>query len=692
MENLIRIGVLVMFISLLSEGCRQADDTAAIAGDNGDFEFQAEQFADIRILRYQVPGFDELTAGQQELVYYLYEAGLSGRDIIWDQNYRYNLRIRKALENIYKTSDVEKSGPEWEKFQTYLKRVWFSNGIHHHYSKVKILPGFSEEYFRGLAEKSDKNGFGIRDGESLQQYIDFLVPLIFDPEVDGKKVVLDSEVDQIAASATNYYSPNLTQPEVEEFYKKKIDQDDPRPVSYGLNSKLVKEDGKIYEKVWKVGGMYSDAIERIVYWLEKAIAVAENEKQKAALEKLVEYYRSGDLRVFDEYNILWVQDTDAAIDLTNGFIEVYEDPLGYRGSYESLVSFRDNEASKRMSALSDNAQWFEDHAPFSDSFKKPSVTGVSGKVINVAGEAGDASPSTPIGINLPNANWIRKEHGSKSVNLGNIVNAYNEASKTGGVLEEFAASEEEVTRSKEFGALGDNLHTDLHEVIGHGSGQLAPGIATPKETLKGYANTLEEARADLIALYFMMDSKLVEIGVMPSLETGKASYDDYIRNGLLVQMARIEPGQNLEEAHMRNRQLIAKWAYEKGLQDKVIEKVEKEGKTYFVINDYQKLRGLFGELLSEVQRIKSEGDYEAGKALVEGYGVELDPEVHLEVRERYARLNRAPYAGFINPLITVDNEESAVGKLTGVKVEYPADFTEQMLYYSEHYSFLPLDN
>ena len=690
MKNLIRIGVSMMLISLFFGGCRQSDDSAASAGENGDFEYQTEQFADIRILRYKVPGFDELTGKQQELVYYLYEAGLSGRDIIWDQNYRYNLRIREALENIYSTTSADRSGPEWEKFQTYIKRVWFSNGIHHHYSKVKIPPGFSEGYFRSMAEKSDAGGFAVREEETPEEYIDFLVPLIFDPEVDGKKVVLDSDVDQIAGSATNYYCQSLTQSEVETFYKKKIDPGDPHPVSYGLNSKLVKEDGKIFEKVWKVGGMYSSAIERIVYWLNKAVEVAENESQKAALEKLVEYYETGDLRVFDEYNVLWVQDTDSVVDLTNGFIEVYEDPLGYRGSYESLVSFRDSEASRRMTALSDNAQWFEDNAPFSDSFKKSEVTGVSGKVINVAEEAGDASPSTPIGINLPNSNWIRKEHGSKSVNLGNIVSAYAEASKTGGVLEEFAYSEEEIARSKEFGPLGDNLHTDLHEIIGHGSGQLAPGVATPRETLKGYANTLEESRADLIALYYMMDLKLVETGAMPSLETGKASYDDYIRNGLLVQMARIEPGENLEQAHMRNRQLIAKWAYEKGRQDEVINQVKKDGKTFFVINDYEKLRGLFGELLSEVQRIKSEGDYQAGKDLVEGYGVELDPELHMEVRERYAKLNRASYSGFINPLLTADKNPE--GGATGVKVGYPDDFAEQMLYYSENYSFLPLDN
>ena len=516
------------------------------------------------------------------------------------------------------------------------------------------------------------------------------MPLIFDPGIDGKKVVLDSGVDQIAASATNYYAPDLTQEEVESFYARMIDPDDPRPISYGLNSKLVKEDGKVSEKVWKVDGMYSGAIEKIVEWLEKAVEVAENDRQKAALQKLIEYYRSGDLKDFDEYNILWVQDIDSTVDLTNGFIEVYEDPLGYRGSYESLVSFKDFEASKRIAALSDNAQWFEDNAPFDDSYKKAEVTGVSGKVINVAGEAGDASPSTPIGINLPNANWIRKEHGSKSVNLGNIVSAYGEAAKSGGVLEEFAYSEEEIARSKEFGTLGDNLHTDLHEVIGHGSGQLAPGTATPKETLKGYANTLEESRADLIALYYMMDPKLVELGVMPSLETGKASYDDYIRNGLLVQMARIEPGENLEEAHMRNRQLIAKWAYEKGEETKVIERIEKDGKTYFAVNDYQALRQLFGELLKEVQRIKSEGDFEAGKALVEEYGVELEPGLHLEVRERYARLNRAPYAGFINPLLKAQRGED--GGITGVVIEYPDDFAGQMTYYSDKYSFLPLDN
>ncbi len=690
MKDLIGIGVVVMLLSLLTGGCGQVEDTAGSLDDSGDFEYQAEQFADIRILRYRVPGFDELTAEQQELVYYLYEAGLSGRDIIWDQNYRHNLRIRKALENIYKTTSAEKTGPEWDMFQTYLKRVWFSNGIHHHYSKDKILPEFSEGYFRNLAEKSDENGFGAREGETLDEYLDFLAPLIFDPEADGKKVVLDSDVDQIAASATNYYGPDLTQAEVESFYARKIDPDDPRPISYGLNSKLVKENGEVREKVWKVGGMYSEAIEQIVFWLEKAAGVAENESQKAALEKLVEYYRTGDLRTFDEYSILWVQDTDSTVDLTNGFIEVYEDPLGYRGSYESLVSFRDYEASLRIAALSDNAQWFEDNAPFSDSFKKSEVTGISAKVITVAGEAGDASPSTPIGINLPNANWIREEHGSKSVNLGNIVDAYSEASKSSGVLEEFACSEEEIARSREFGTLAGNLHTDLHEVIGHGSGRLAPGVATPKETLKGYANTLEESRADLVALYFMMDPKLVEIGVMPSMEAGKASYDSYIRNGLLVQMARIEPGDNLEQAHMRNRQLISSWAYEKGLENQVIARVQREGKTLYRINDYQALRELFGELLQEVQRIKSEGDYEAGKALVEGYGVRLDPEIHMEVRERYARLKMAPYAGFINPLL--EAEQDPDGRVGGVTVRYPDDFAGQMLHYAEVYSFLPLDN
>lgn len=685
-----RTGAALMICTFFAAGCRQAGEGPGPEGGNGEFKYQTEQFADIRILRYRVPEFENLTPRQQELTYYLYEAGLSGRDIIWDQNYRYNLRIRKALENIYRTAVTERSGEEWDAFQTYIKRVWFSNGIHHHYSKVKIKPGFTQDYFRDLAMASDQQGFGTRDGESLEEYLDFLEPLIFDPELDGKKVVLDSDVDQIAASATNYYDPDLTQAEVEAFYREKIDPDDPRPVSYGLNSKLVKENGEIREKVWKEGGMYSTAIERIIYWLERAVDVAENEKQGAALEKLIEYYRSGDLRTFDEYSILWVQDTDSVVDLTNGFIEVYEDPLGYRGSYESLVYFRDDEATERIAALSKNAQWFEDNAPFSDEYKKSKVTGVSGKVITVAGEAGDASPSTPIGINLPNANWIRKEYGSKSVNLGNIVDAYAEASRSGGVLEEFAAGEEEIARSREFGTLADNLHTDLHEVIGHGSGQLAEGVATPKETLKGYASTLEESRADLIALYFMMDPKLVEIGVMPSLETGKAAYDDYIRNGLLVQMARIEPGENLEQAHMRNRQLISKWAYENGLEQQVITRLDKDGKTCYQINDYEALRALFGELLAEVQRIKSEGDYESGKALVEEYGVKLDPEIHMEVRERYARLNRAPYAGFINPVLIARTGSDR--KVTGVTIEYPDDFAGQMLFYSDRYSFLPLDN
>jgi len=690
LKMMVGTGVTLMIFVFFLAGCGQDGEVSSLEGGSGDFEYQTEQFADIRILRYRVPGFENLTPRQQELTYYLYEAGLSGRDIIWDQNYRYNLRIRKALENIYRTTVADRSGEEWDAFQTYIKRVWFSNGIHHHYSKVKIKPGFSEEYFRELAMAADQQGFGTRDGENLEEYLDFLVTLVFDPDKDGKKVVLDSGVDQIAASATNYYDPDLTQEEVEAFYREKIDPDDPRPISYGLNSKLVKENGEIREKVWKEGGMYSSAIERIVYWLQKAAGVAENEKQQAALEKLIEYYQTGNLRTFDEYNVLWVQDTDSVVDLTNGFIEVYEDPLGYRGSYESLVYFRNDEATKRIAALSENAQWFEDNAPFSDEYKKAEVTGVTGKVITVAGEAGDASPSTPIGINLPNANWIRKEHGSKSVNLGNIVNAYAEASKSGGVLEEFAASEEEIARSREFGTLADNLHTDLHEVIGHGSGQLAEGVATPKETLKGYASTLEESRADLIALYYMMDPKMVEIGVMPSLETGRAAYDDYIRNGLLVQMARIEPGDNLEQAHMRNRQLISTWVYERGLDEQVIARLEKDGKTYYQINDYEALRELFGELLAEVQRIKSEGDYESGKELVESYGVKLDPEIHQEVRDRYATLNRAPYAGFINPFLTA--EIGSDGKVNAVRIEYPDDFAGQMLFYADRYSFLPLDN
>jgi dipeptidyl-peptidase-3 len=649
------------------------------------FQYQTEQFADIRILRYQVPAFDELSLPQKKLVYFLYETGLSGRDIFWDQNYRHNLRVRATLENIVRTYDGDRTSDNWKKFMVYVKRVWFSNGIHHHYSTIKIEPGFPEEYFEELVKTSDQTTLPLRSGQKVDDLLSDLKPILFDPSVDSKRVDLDDGVDNVLDSATNFYTPNLTEKEVQEFYTKLATGAGPNPISFGLNSQLAKEGGRIFERVWKVGGMYSPAIEEIVAWLEKAAGVAE-EPQRSVIEKLIDYYRTGNLSAFDDYSIRWVEETASDVDFINGFIEVYGDPLGYKGTYESLVYFTDKKATERIDALSRNAQWFEDHSPIRPEDKKKEVRGISARVITVAGESGDSSPSTPIGVNLPNANWIRKEHGSKSVNLGNIVHAYDESSKTSGVLEEFASSQEEVDRARKYGSLADNLHTDLHEVIGHASGQIQPGVGTPKETLRNYASTLEEARADLVALYFLMDPKLVELGVMPSLEVGKAGYDDYIRNGLLVQLARIKKGENLEEAHMRNRQMIAEWTYEKGKADHVIEKIVRDGKTYFAIRDYEKLRLLFGELLREIQRVKSEGDYSAGRQLVEEYGVKVDPALHEQVLDRYAKLKIAPYAGFINPLLRPVTDDA--GEITDVVVDYPEDFTEQMLYYGQCYHFL----
>ena len=684
-KKLFSLILLTFFISSFS--CTQPERPLA---ESGDFQWQTEQFADLRTLRYQVPGFEELTLQQRELLYYLYEAALSGRDIIWDQNYRHNLRVRKTLENIVKTYTGTREGKEWEEFLVYVKRVWFSNGIHHHYATLKFEPDFSKEFFIELVKNSDAEHFPLLESESIDHLLEFLFPIIFDPAVDPKKINLDPDADQVLDSATNFYDPDLTEEEVVAFYGAQIDKANERPVSYGLNSKLVKEDGEIKERVWKKDGMYGEAIEKIVYWLKKAVGVAENEQQQAALEKLVEYYETGDLKIFDEYSILWVQDTESVVDVVNGFIEVYGDPLAYKGSYESVVSFRDPEATRRIEAIKNEAQWFEDNSPILDQHKKEEVKGITAKVITVVVEGGDATPSTPIGINLPNSNWIRQEHGSKSVSLGNLVYSYDESARTSGVLEEFTYSQEEIDRARKYGSLADMLHTDMHEVIGHASGRLEPGVATPKETLKTYSNTLEESRADLVALYYQLDPKLIEIGVQDSLEVGKAGYDGYIHNGLMKQLARLKPGEDLEQAHMRNRQLISSWVYEKGKAENVIERKTRDGKTYFVINDYEKLRELFGELLREVQRIKSQGDYEAAKNLVETYGVKVDKELHAEVLERNARLDRAPYAGFINPVLKPVKD--AEGKITDVVVEYPDDFTQQMLYYGEKYSFLPLYN
>lgn len=653
-----------------------------------DFKYYTEQFADLRIQRYQVPGFENLTIRQKQLVYFLYQAALSGRDIFWDQNYKNNLYIRRTLEGIVRTYNGDRNNPQFAKFMEYTKRVWFSNGIHHHYSNKKILPEFSKEYLAQLVHGSDEYELPLQNNESTDQLVEKLGPILFDPNIDGMKVSQDPKTDLIKSSAVNFYE-GVTQKEVEDFYKKMAKPDDPEPVSYGLNSKLMRDEKGIYEHHWTTNSMYSAALKKVVMWLRRSLEVTENDRQKKALQLLIEYFETGDLKKWDDYNIEWVKDTASVVDVVNGFIETYNDPLSYRGSFESLVSIKDLAATKRIKTISDNAQWFENNAPIMPEHKKKNVKGITAKVITVVVETGDSSPSTPIGINLPNSNWVRKEYGSKSVNLGNIVHSYNVFSSTSGALEEFAYSKEEIDRDKKYGDLASDLHTDLHEVIGHASGQMNPGVGEPHQTLKNYYSTLEEARADLVALYYLLDPKLVDLSEMPSLEVGKAAYDDYIRNGLLVQLARINQGENIEEAHMRNRQLVSLWAYEKGKQDNVIEKKTKDGKTYFVINDYNKLRTLFGQLLKEIQKIKSEGNYEAGKDLVEKYGVKVDEEIHKEVLNRWKKLNIAPYAGFINPkLVPVMNG----GEIIDIKVEYPDDFTKQMLEYGKEYNFLPTYN
>jgi len=655
-----------------------------------EFQYQGDRFADLQILRYQVPGFEELNKKQKKLLYYLYQAALSGRDIIWDQNYRHNLYLRSTLENIFETYQGDKNNQDWNHFLIYIKQIWFSSGIHHHYSTIKITPQFSQKYFRQLVENSNQDSFPLQKEETVEDLLSKLTPIIFDPNVDPKKINLDPKVDQIRESATNYYDKDLTKKEVEHFYNSLIDKNDSHPISYGLNSKLVKEGNTIRENVWKVEGMYGSAIEKIVYWLKKAEQVAETTEQEASLKKLTRYLETGDLKTFDEHNILWVQDIHSTIDVITGFIEVYGDPLGYKGAFESVVFFQDREATQRIEALSQNAQWFEDNSPTLKTHKKKTVKGISARVVTVVVESGDASPSTPIGINLPNSEWIRKEHGSKSVSLGNIVYTYEQSAKSSGTLEEFAYSQEDVERSKKYGILAGKLHTDMHEVIGHASGQIEPGVGTPKETLKSYASTLEEARADLVALYYLMDPKLVEIGVMPSLEVGRAGYTNYIQGGLIIQLARLKVGENLEQAHMRNRHMICSWVYEQGHSNKVIEKKIREGKSYYVINDYQALRHLFGKLLREIQRIKSTGDYQAGKNLIERYGIKVDPKLHKEVLGRYARLNRAPYSGFINPVLVP--KENNNGDIVDVEIKYPEDFAQQMMYYGKNYSFLPIYN
>ncbi|UCE20920.1 MAG: dihydrofolate reductase [Candidatus Aminicenantes bacterium] len=668
------IWVLTVTMVILAAGCKKTEIQ--------DFKWQIDQFSDLRILRYQVPGFDELPLAQKELIYYLSEAALCGRDIVTAQNYKHNLTIRKTLDAIVEGYTGDRTDPQWEQFMVYTKRVWFSNGIHHHYATDKFTPGFTADYFATLIKGSEGVEFPLTQGQTIDDLIAFLQPVLFDPTVDAKKVSQDSTKDLVTESAVNFYL-DVTQEEVEKYYKSIADEDDPTPISYGLNTRVVKKNGKVVEEVAFLNGVYGPAIEKIIYWLEKAAGVAENEQQRKVIEKLIEYYQTGDLEKFDEYNILWVDDVESNVDFINGFIEVYSDPMGMKGSWESIVNFKDMAATKRTEIIAANAQWFEDNSPTDPRFKRKEVKGVTAKVITAAMLGGDAYPSTPIGINLPNATWIRKTHGSKSVTLENINYAYDQASLGSGFGEEFSYSEEILERARKYGSLAGNIHTDLHEVLGHASGQLLPGVNP--EALKNYHSPIEEARADLFALYYLMDDKMVELGLFPNLDAAKADYDRGIRNGLMTQLTRIQPGKTIEQAHMRSRALVSHWVYEKGKPENVISKEVKNGKTYFVINDHQKLRQLYGKLLVEVQRITSEGDYEAARDLVETYGVQVDQELHKEVLERYSKLRLAPYGGFINPIYTPVIEN---GKIVDVKIAYPDDYVKQMLRYGKEYSFL----
>lgn len=679
-----KIGLLLLSVVILAGACSEKKSETAV--HDPDFNVIAESFADLQVLRYQVPGWEELSLQQKTLAYYLYEAALSGRDIIYDQLGKHNLSIRKLNEAIYSTYSGQKSGEAWEQFVTYAGRIWFSNGMHHHYASDKIMPEFSPEYFANLVKQCDQSLLPLENGEEIEAFIKRMNPVLFDVTYHPKKVDLRNGVDNIVQSANNFYE-GVTSKEVEAFYAS-FPQSDHEP-EWGLNSKVVKENGQIVEKVWKSGGMYGPAIDKITYWLEKAITVAENEAQAKALRLLVEYYNTGDVKKWDEYNIAWVADTASRLDVVNGFVEVYDDAIGKKGSFESIVSIKDMEATKRIKAIADQAQWFEDNAPLVEEHKKKEVKGINAKAITVIVEGGNATPSTPIGINLPNNNWVRKDHGSKSVSLSNIVHSYNESSSNSGFLDEFGLNDEVKARMRKYGSLASDLHTDMHECIGHASGQINPGVGTPDKTLKSYASCLEEARADLVALYYIMDQKLIDIGVMPSLEVGKAEYDSYMMNGLMSQLTRIKQGADIEEAHMRNRALVAYWVLEKGISDQVVEFVKKDNKTYVQVNDYDKLRVLFGDLLREIQRIKSEGDFEAGKNLVENYAVKVNQELHKEVLERYGKLNLKPYKGFIQPKLVPVMEGD---KITDVQIQYPDSFFEQMLEYGKNYSFLPVYN
>ena len=679
MKKQIWVGVMGM---MLLSACKGEQEV-----QKDTFDYTVEQFADLQLLRYKVHGFEELPLKQKELVYYLSEAALHGRDILFDQNGKYNLIIRKMLETVYTDYQGDRTDTNFVNLEIYLKRVWFSNGIHHHYAADKFVPGFTPEFFKKALESVGEDKLPIGEGETLDMLCEEVFPVIFNPQVMAKRVNQADGEDLVLSSASNYYD-GLTQQEAEEFYAKMKTPNDTMPVMYGMNSRLVKENGRVYEKVWKSGGLYGQAIDKIIYWLDKAKGVAENDKQKAVIEKMIQFYKDGDLKTFDEYAILWVKDLDSRVDFVNGFTESYGDPLGMKSSWESIVNFKDLVSTKRTELISDNAQWFEDHSPVDKRFKKEEVKGVSAKVITAAIIAGDLYPATAIGINLPNSNWIRSVHGSKSVTIGNFTDAYNKAAHGNGFSDEFVYSEIEKEYLEKYGDLTGDLHTDLHECLGHGSGQLLPGV--DPDALKAYGSTIEEARADLFGLYYLPDAKMRELGLTPHDDAYKAEYYSFMMNGLMTQLVRIELGNNVEEAHMRNRQLIAKWVFEKGAADQVVELVKKDGKTYVKVNDYEKLRNLFGQLLSEIQRIKSEGDFEAARQLVENYAVKVDPELHKEVLARYEKLNLAPYKGFVNPVYVAETD--AEGNITDVKISYGEGYAEQMLRYSKDYANLPYIN
>ena len=679
MKKQIWVGVMGM---MLLSACKGEQEV-----QKDTFDYTVEQFADLQLLRYKVHGFEELPLKQKELVYYLSEAALHGRDILFDQNGKYNLIIRKMLETVYTDYQGDRTDTNFVNLEIYLKRMWFSNGIHHHYAADKFVPGFTPEFFKKALESVGEDKLPIGEGETLDMLCEEVFPVIFNPQVMAKRVNQADGEDLVLTSASNYYD-GLTQQEAEEFYAKMKTPNDTMPVMYGMNSRLVKENGSVYEKVWKSGGLYGQAIDKIIYWLDKAKGVAENDKQKAVIEKMIQFYKDGDLKTFDEYAILWVKDLDSRVDFVNGFTESYGDPLGMKSSWESIVNFKDLVSTKRTELISDNAQWFEDHSPVDKRFKKEEVKGVSAKVITAAIIAGDLYPATAIGINLPNSNWIRSVHGSKSVTIGNFTDAYNKAAHGNGFSDEFVYSEIEKEYLEKYGDLTGDLHTDLHECLGHGSGQLLPGV--DPDALKAYGSTIEEARADLFGLYYLPDAKMRELGLTPHDDAYKAEYYSFMMNGLMTQLVRIELGNNVEEAHMRNRQLIAKWVFEKGAADQVVELVKKDGKTYVKVNDYEKLRNLFGQLLSEIQRIKSEGDFEAARQLVENYAVKVDPELHKEVLARYEKLNLAPYKGFVNPVYVAETD--AEGNITDVKISYGEGYAEQMLRYSKDYANLPYIN